>query len=105
MERSLVQDLNEQINQLEGIFSASFAMSLADVEKAVAAWVVSYSPIAEIVQKTTDDIHIALGQWQYVSSERMERLTLDERWEYQKWVLGAPLRWVRRRFARDGEAW
>lgn len=40
-----------------------------------------------------DQMNIASGHFEFVSMKALDNLTPDQRWEYQKWVWGAPIRW------------
>jgi len=52
--------------------------------------------IEDIIQQIMIDNHI----WDEVD---FDHLTPEQRWEYQKWVWGAPMRWIREQKLRKPE--
>lgn len=66
------------------------------------------TPASLVDLKFSDDFYKAIGAWGAI--EDPGSLDPDERWEYQKWVFAAPLRWwqelrwwVESRLERDDE--
>lgn len=57
----------------------------------------AFKRCADLVELLLSDInqfYIDTGQWEYVDPRDIS--TPEQRWEYQKWVLNAPLRWLKK---------
>lgn len=65
-------------------------------EQVTLEWIESHSRIdwTAAVRDLSDKLNIEFGNWEAVSPEAFDRITPEQRWEYQKWVWGAPKRWV-----------
>jgi hypothetical protein len=87
--------LEATVNDLARMITSVFVPVIEDSIQVVSSFVESISTIDwSAGRDPMDDMNIANGHWAEVSPEAFDRITPEQRWEYQKWVWGAPKRWV-----------
>ncbi len=92
--QALANDFAKTIGTLRAVQNPAFAEYSRTVMRAVEMIADELRRIREGRLTVTE--RLQLGGWQAVDPHE---LTPDERWEYQRWILTAPARWVRWRFS------
>lgn len=86
---------------LRAAMSPVYRVIAESTEQALLRWVESFSKIdLSSFRDMSDNLNIEFGNWEAVSPEAFDRITPEQRWNYQRWVWGAPKRWVRRLYER-----